>query len=226
MRLLTWNVHGGKDARGVDTMDCISNTLAVSLADVICLQEVPSKSWADNMGARLFMFVFFHQTHPAGAGNLILSAANGSVVALRGLRRVWRCSSPRGAVAVKFPDVTVICTHFSADGSMVEQFRNAHDVDLLARRFHGNVLVAGDLNAHHFSPALARLRLRGWVDLWRTARERTHGYLGGCTFPARFPVQRIDYVLAKGPGVECVWAGVGADTPPESDHKCLVVDIK
>ena len=94
-------------------------------------------------------------------------------------------------------DTHVINTHFSANASMAAQYIQAAHLARHVSTMKGHVFVTGDLNCHHTTPPMSKLRAAGLWDTRKSAKARTRGYLNGCTFPASMPFQRIDYILAR-----------------------------
>ena len=228
IRVITWNIHGGTDADGKSSTLQITDTLAVNTADVVVLQEVPNLKWANALGETLGMFVFFQQTNSAtGMGNLILSTKPADAVTYSWFR-TWgfSCSrEQRGAVAVSLEDVTVVCTHLGADITMLEQFFGAQRVHTFTKTLPGKVILAGDFNAHYFSPAMCFMRWCGWKDMWRKTVNRVHGYFAGCTFHTKLPFQRIDYIMCKSCSVTPTRAHLVCGDVPESDHRGVLVEM-
>lgn len=221
MRLVTWNVHRGRDQCGGDSLENVGGILAHENADVIALQEVPSEAWVTGLAKRLGLMS--RSNMPAGVAILyrscMLMHSSVSFLYTPACR-----ATPRGGVLVSFsnPDMTMICTHLSAHASMVAQHSEARELAKRVEGIQGDVFVMGDMNAHSASPVLKTLYGTGLRDLWLGARERPHGYLNGCTFPAKRAFQRIDYVMCRSSDVVSVKAVVVSD--PVSDHRRLVID--
>lgn len=231
-RILTWNIHGACDAQGNDTTQQITDTIGGSSVDVVALQEVPHQQWASDLARALHMFMFFQETNTTtGLGNLILSPIDASFVFRHQLTKggggCWGCrGDPRAAIAAVFPDFTVVNTHLGADPTMYDQYMGAVELNKFARLLPGKVVVVGDFNAHYISPAMWHMRKKGWKDMWRTTQNRVHGYRAGCTFSARFPFQRIDYVLCNAAASACVVATQAKVLNTlDSDHRGVLVEL-
>jgi len=227
--IVTWNVHGGVDGKGTPSTQHLSDTLLVRDLDVICLQEVPSRQWVVNPADVLDMFLHFQQTNAStGLGNAILTRSPGKKSTSCVLPLPWyRCKhTPRGALAVTFKDVTVVNTHLGADPTMYEQYVEAVALIKFMREIPGRVVVVGDFNAHYASPALLYMRSHGWRDMWRGTANRKHGYRAGCTFLARCPFQRIDYILCDPSEIISLKAEVlDGDDGRVSDHLGVCLDM-
>ena len=229
--IFTWNIHSARNAAGLDTTTKIINTIASIGAETVALQEVPSHHWISDAASSLGMFSFFHKTNSAtGQGNAILSHTDASVILYK-LRKhpcTMMQGEPRGAMVAHFPDFTVINTHLGADPTMYEQYMGTVDIAQRSHQMYAKpVLLVGDFNAHYISPAMNHLRTKGWRDMWREAKHRAHGYRAGCTFSARFPFPRIDYVLCNSPDVishaACV---ISTPNAAESDHRGVFVKFR
>jgi len=223
VHILTWNIHGAKETSILQLAD----TLILNHLDVIMLQEVPNRTWANQLGRVLNMTAHFQQTHKNGLGNAVFTSSPVSVVHYTFKKHWFSCAGKRGALAILFDDVTVVCTHFAANPTMVEQWCQARELDKFTQNFGGrHVVIAGDFNAHYFSPATWYLRHKGWRDMWRHASIRKHGYKAGCTFSSTFPFQRIDYIMTNSPRVSCRHAyTLDGAFRRQSDHRGLVANL-
>jgi endonuclease/exonuclease/phosphatase family metal-dependent hydrolase len=228
LRLISWNIHGGRDSRGVITTKNLVDTLISRDADVICLQEVPNFEWMREVADVLSMYLYFQSTNLSnGSGNAILSINPGENSTCS-LPSPWyrRKSNSRCALSLKFTNLTVVNTHLGADPTMYEQYIEAIELDKFARSFPGRVIVTGDFNAHYASPVLRHMRKRGWHDMWRATKTRKHGYREGCTFHTGFRFQRIDYILCNSPNeIQPVQAELlDGDEGHVSDHLGILLD--
>jgi len=228
MRLLTWNVHRGEGRRGQENLDDVCRVLRreKERVDVIALQEVPNEEWAEFVAQRLGFTSQTTMPDP-NSGVSILYAPHMSRGKTSSFLYAQSCNStPRGGIEVSFdaPEITVICTHLSAHASMVAQTSEARELAQRVEKIKGDVFVMGDLNSHSVSPALKTLHKSGLRDMWLEARARTRGYFNGCTFPDKFPFQRIDYILCKSDTIISDHANVSSHCT--SDHRHLDVKIK
>jgi exodeoxyribonuclease-3 len=149
----------------------------------------------------------------------------------------WRLH--HAAAAVTVGPLTVVSTHLNP----MSAYRRYREATWLAARYrrHGQVLIAGDLNACSRAddpdPAEGRSDPRaidafdraGWLDLWRLA-----GTGSGTTVPTggdvgdAFRPMRLDYVFgtpAVVPRVREVRVLRGGETEYASDHYPVVVEL-
>lgn len=203
MRILTWNIHGARDASIAE----IAGEIAAHEADVVCLNEV-KRSDGKRLRDALRMRAFVASSFIGPYGNAILT--NEPVTSWHPLRfsRVRRVDRRDAAI------ITL------ADGSMIgaihlglrppERSRSA--AELLAA-LPDRAIIAGDANETPERPAV--LLLSGRFD--------DAGRQGGeLTFPAAAPHSRIDYVwVPKGTRVRACRVVPTA----MSDHLPVIVDI-
>jgi endonuclease/exonuclease/phosphatase family metal-dependent hydrolase len=232
LRVVTFNIRHGRGRSGVVDLGRTADTLTALGADVVCLQEVDRhfserSDWADQateLAERLGMTAAYGVALRRAAvdagrpardyGNALLtrSPVRGyRVVALPGRPR----SEPRSMlIAESVNGLHVACVHLQHDSTAAR----AEQIAVIVRELPPDVpvVLAGDFNATPDAPELSVLRER-FVDCWqRSGRGR------GATFPSRFPLRRIDYVMASA-GLRPVAAVVvPTDT---SDHRPLVVDL-
>lgn len=261
VRLMSWNVHlGVSTTRTPMTANVIASWILRHGATIVCLQEVPRKAWAESVAAclgRHWSVAYLELDALTKSGNAILTLLNTSNAKVHkllfdddgGMQTCipWRRRGGvprRGALMLELADVnlSVVCTHFSADVLMCGQFRQVKQLHewITGHAAHFEhekrlrppalscTIMAGDLNAHSVSPVLKWLRDRSWVDTWRTTTNRKHGYMAGCTFPSHCPVERIDYIMMyhggnimRAPEVRRAWV---AQNDRVSDHCGVVVD--
>lgn len=232
LRVVTFNIAHGRGRRGVVDLRRTADTLASLDADVICLQEVDRhfserSGWADQateladrLGVTAVFGVALRRAAPQPGrpprdyGNAILSR-----LPVRGHRVVRLPGRPRSeprclVVAELATGLRVACVHLQHNSAAARAEQIAVVVHELPRDVP--VLLAGDFNAAPDAPELGVLRER-FVDCWEVC-----GHGRGASFPSRFPLRRIDYVLAS-PDLLSVAAAVVPTSA--SDHRPLVVDL-
>lgn len=208
-----------------------ADTLASLAADVVCLQEVDRhfserSGWADQaaeLAAMLDMTAVYGVAlqraaepgrPPREYGNAILTrhaVRMHRVVRLPGRPR----SEPRSMVVASLAGgLHVGCVHLQHNSASARAEQIA--VVLCALPSEGAVVLAGDFNATPDAPELTALRGR-LTDSWEVC-----GTGRGASFPSRFPLRRIDYVLAS-PELRPVAASVVPSAA--SDHRPLVVEL-
>jgi endonuclease/exonuclease/phosphatase family metal-dependent hydrolase len=203
MRVLTWNIHGARDA----PLERIADDIAAVDADVVCLNEIRRRH-GRRLGRALGMRHYVSSSFVGPYGTAIYT--NEPIVWWRrlrftGVRRIDR----RDATVVKLRDGPMLAAvHLPVPRG--ERARNG--AELLAA-VPDDAIIAGDLNAmpHDDVPRAFAARFEdACVD----------GALP--TFPADVPRARIDYVwVPRGSRV----GGCGVIRTSSSDHLPVVVDL-
>jgi endonuclease/exonuclease/phosphatase family metal-dependent hydrolase len=235
VRLLTWNIHHGADARGQLDLEAVGRVVEEADADVVALQEV-DRRWGARSGGvdqpawladRLRMHVRFtanvrrrrllRRTGDYGLALLSRTPMSGvepgRFAPVRGQER-------RGYLMARVDcdgePVTVCCTHLGASaGAGGEAQRVAQARELLTRLPPWPVAVAGDFNAVD-DAASTRLLAGTLLDSFAVA-----GAGPGTTIGSGRGAQRIDRVWVR--GLRAVEARV-LDTDA-SDHRPLLVTL-
>lgn len=220
LRLMTYNIHFGFDARHRPALEAIARTIEAEAPDIVLLQEAMRGSALsvqhDSLGwlaQRLGMRYVFAPTVGDIFGNAVLTR-----VPLEEVRRISFVRpaplrhSPRGAVAVRVGGILIVNTHLDefVDATRIREDQIRVLLDTFARA--GPLVIGGDLNAVPGSTALELLRNAGLRDLLPPdeAREITHN------------AGRIDHLFGIGVTSVRGWV-VGS---PASDHRPVVVDIE
>lgn len=239
--VLVYNIHAGKDARGVSNLARVAEIVRSTRADVALLQEVDVGTLrsglvdqvaelADLTGLR---DVFGKTLDYDGGEYGIAVLSRWPVVhdTLFGLRVTPRQQRARGSyeprgvlhalIATPHGPLHILNTHLDASAS--DRFRRQEAASLLRiadqLRSSGElVFIGGDLNANPDSPVLAMFADAGWVDAWQGC-----GAGDGRSFPHDAPVKRIDYLLL-GTGAACARAEVLATDA--SDHRPIIFQIR
>jgi endonuclease/exonuclease/phosphatase family metal-dependent hydrolase len=225
-RLATYNVHG---CRGGDRRLSPERILAVIRrigAHVVALQEIDRPEHAEYFGRELGMEMFFvaaREHRGLAFGNAILSRFPGTLVRAAGLPRLHAGTEARAALWVRlqadFGPVDVVNTHLGLlPDERILQAECLMGSDWLGGRdVRRHALLCGDLNARPGTLAYVEL-CRNLIDV--ASRP------GRATFPAIFPVVRIDHVLSR-PGLLARRVDVPSYFAARvaSDHRPLVVDF-
>ena len=131
-----------------------------------------------------------------------------------------RIRIPGGTDGADGTDLVVATTHLDAFVAEHRRAQAAHLARALAAQ-DGPAVLCGDMNTRAGAPELADLRRTGWREA--RAGEMSISRLLGRTFPARFPLRRIDQVRTRG-AVQVTalrtirtWA---------SDHFALAADLR
>jgi len=241
LTVLVYNIHAGKDARGVDNLARVAALVREAGADVALLQEV-------DRGTRRSGGV----DQPATLARLTgLAAAFGTSLDFDGgqygiavlsrwpvrhdttvslavdppQQRSGGSYEPRAAhrVTLETPNgpLVVINTHLDpsgADHNRRQEVRTVLTVAGAARAGGAAVLVGGDFNSEPGSAVQSQARAGGLRDAWGEC-----GRGEGPTYPADSPVKRIDYVYLTG-GATCAEARVLVTDA--SDHRPLLVRVR
>ncbi|CAN5659211.1 endonuclease/exonuclease/phosphatase family protein [soil metagenome] len=241
VNVLVYNIHAGKDAKGVPNLARVAEILRATRADVALLQEVDVATLrsglvdqpaelADLTGLR---DVFGKTLDYDGGeyGIAVLSrwpVVHDTLFSLRVTPRQQRAGGsyePRGVlhalIATPHGPLHILNTHL--DASADDRYRRQEAAALLRiagqlRSSGETVLIGGDMNANPDSPVMALFADAGWTDAWEGC-----GVGEGKTFPFDSPVKRIDYLLLSA-GAECARAEVLASDA--SDHRALLFRIR
>ena len=239
IRLLTWNVHRCLGVDGRISPGRIAEVIAAAAPDVVALQEVDVMrrrtgriDQAEDIARTLGMNSHFHanvRVLEEQYGDAILTTLpsalkhSGRLPGRPGLRSI----EPRGAlwatIDVGGVPLQVVNTHLS----LLARERRTQTDHLLGEQWMaradctGPVALVGDFNLVPRSRVYQRLARR-LLDAQRApgmGRPQP-------TFPAAFPVLRIDHVFTRGDiSVRRVEVIRNAITRVASDHLPLVVDL-
>lgn len=229
LRVVTYNIHMGFDARSVPDPFAQARVIDTLDADVIALQEV-GRGWTVNGGVDLAAWLrwrfpqyrlVYGPMNGALWGNAILSrfpiTASGSVrFPLRESRfrrgLTWvTLSTARG-------ELLVVNTHFAHE-EWAGADRLGQAGDLLAFwQARQRTVVMGDFNAPPESAPIARVRTAGLRDALAP-----HGLGTAPTFPSPAPSERIDYIFVS-PDIQSL-AGKIPRTAA-SDHLPVVARLR
>ena len=240
-RVLVYNIHAGKDAKGADNLARVAQLVRSSGADIVLLQEVDDgtrRSGSVNQPAVLARSTGFHVAFGSALdydggkyGVAILSRWPIVEDTLFHLyvdppqRRAPNSHEPRGAlraiIASPAGRLAVINTHIDAQASDRWRRQEADSVVSLVaqtRRLVPMVIAGGDMNSTPESAVQSNVRAAGLRDSWT---ECAGG--DGFTYPDDEPVKRIDYLYLTG-SIRCASARV-IETRV-SDHRPLLVDVR
>jgi len=235
IRVLVYNIHAGKDAKGVDNLARVAELVRSTRADIALLQEVDrgtTRSGQVDQPAVLSSLtgfnVAFGKTLDYQGGDYGIAVLSrwpirhDSLISLPVVppqQRAGGSHEPRGALSaiIQVPDgeVEVLNTHI--DASREDFYRRQEMTTLLqlAARSTGqlrrSMLLGGDLNAEPGSAVIEMIRGSPLRDPWPEC-----GQGSGLSYPYDRPVKRIDYLLLPA-GWRCVSARV-LETDA-SDHR-------
>lgn len=240
LRVLVFNIHAGKDAKGRGNLDEVAALVRSTGADVVLLQEVDRETRRSGgidqlnvlSGATRFDGAFGKSLDYDGGeyGIAALSRTRFSASETHPLPtsppqpRAGGATEPRVAHSARtrtaIGDVLVVNTHLDASREDEYRLQEAqHLLTIVGERRAGSapVLIGGDFNAEPGSRVLDTLRGAGLRDAWAEC-----GRGDGLTYPSDRPVKRIDYLFLTGT-LGCTSARVIETTI--SDHRPLLVTV-
>ncbi len=224
MRLMTYNIRGGKGMDGVRSVERIAQIVQEYAPDIVCFQEIhqrfPGGDRTDEP-SRLEKFLggrFVFQRNI----NLVFGGYGIGIWTKYPVRCVEKQFLPsvgerRGMLFAELEGegrlVGVCCTHWGLNSE--ERLRQAEAMSSYLNQQDLPLLVAGDFNDLPEMPSLrSLLDATGFTDADAQSNRPT--------YPADVPTHRIDYVLASPHfGIERVEVG----TSQASDHLPLIVDL-
>ena len=240
LRVLVYNIHAGKDAKGVDNLQGVIALIRETGADLVLLQEVDQgtrRSGVVDQPAVLAVGSGFHVAFGSALdydggkyGVATLSRWPISFDTLYRLpvdppqQRAGGSREPRGLlradVMSPYGAIAVFNTHIDAsreDTWRQQEARVIVSTVTTARQSRPLVLLGGDMNSTPESAVQEILREPGFRDAFAEC-----GQGEGLTYPADSAVKRIDYVYLTG-AMRCARAEVPVTLV--SDHRPLVVDV-
>lgn len=238
VRVLVYNIHAGKDARGVDNLARVSDLVREVGADVVLFQEVDRGTrrsggvdQPDVLARTTGFFVAFGKTLDYDGGEYGIAVLSRWPIARATLvrlpveppqQRSGGSYEPRGAqhLVIRAPtgELTVVNTHLDASRDDHYRRQEIRTVLATARAASPPVLVGGDLNSTPESEVQAATRTAGLRDAWLEC-----GRGDGLTYPADTPTKRIDYLYLT-EGASCASARV-LETQA-SDHRPVLVTVR
>jgi endonuclease/exonuclease/phosphatase family metal-dependent hydrolase len=239
LRVVTYNVHSCLGGDGRVSPSRIARVLERLDPDVVALQELDCghlRSRGEDQLAviaeKLGMHAYFCPAVTRGAskyGHGVLSREPIRLVRRAVLPRGGRTrAEPREALWVTLPwlgqEVQLLSTHLGL-GSAEQASQVA---DLLAPEWLGGigtespVILCGDMNFPPGSPAYRKL-----TALMHDVQAHAPGHVARRTFPARWPLRRIDHIFASRHFEVCGVKVLEDDlTRIASDHLPLAADLK
>ena len=241
VRVLVFNIHAGKDAKGVDNLQAVADLVKTTHADLVLLQEVDRGTTRSGRVDQIDRLAGLARYAHAFAPSLV--SFQGGQYGIAALAREfvgYHATVPLAVTPVQIrsggsrePRVALLAyatvrgtswrlvnTHVDpADAAARAQ--ELRQVAAVAREQQASgrpLVVGGDLNATPDDPGLVALRDAGLRDAWVEC-----GRGDGFTFPSDAPVKRIDYLWLAG-SLQCASAAVLETTI--SDHRPLLVTLK
>ncbi|HUP88131.1 MAG TPA: endonuclease/exonuclease/phosphatase family protein [Longimicrobiales bacterium] len=231
VRIATYNIHQGFDAYGAPAMQNIVDEIKTLDADVIALQEV-NRGWTFVGGADLVAYLKFkfpeYAIHFVPINGQLWGVALMSRLTMNNLGG-QRFTAPKGVFGYGYASafiangndtIRVLGLHLTAglegngDHSREDQTSELLHAGILQ---NGNVVVMGDFNSHPEDPPIRDMRA-GFRDLGAEAGLAAHA-----TWPASKPVERIEYIFARG---EFKTTNGRIPATLASDHLPVFVDVE
>ncbi len=233
LRVLTYNIHGGRGADRRLDLARIAGVIAESDADIVALQEVDARrprsggvdqaAWlADQLG----MHAQFGPTIERGDEAYgIATLTRLPIFESRQVCLPWRESNPRSeprcalltriAWPVRERALDMVNTHLSVRfGERADQVATLID-DLMNDEIDAPIIVAGDFNC---TP---------WSRPYRTLRGRLQCAASPRSWPAALPVVPLDHILFCG-ALRVVRSGVvhARGARLASDHAPVLAELE
>ncbi len=242
VRVLVYNIHAGKDAKGVDNLARVAEIVRSTGADIALLQEVDrgtTRSGKVDQMAVLSRLTGFHaafgKTLDYQGGDYGIAIFSRWPINRDSLIRLpvdppqersGRVSEPRGAlqavIQVHGAPLEILNTHIDASREDFYRKQEMTTILRLATRsiidVRRSTLVGGDLNAEPGSAVIEMVRGSPLRDAWPEC-----GQGPGLTYPADRPIKRIDYLLLP-VGWSCV-SGTVVETEA-SDHRPVIFTLR
>lgn len=216
VRVLVYNIHAGKDAKGIDNLARVAEIIRTTRADIALLQEVDrgtTRSGKVDQPQVLSSLTGFNAAfgktldyQGGDYGIAVLSRWPISSDTIFSLpvnppqERAGGSHEPRGVlqavIQVRGAGSPLVVLNTHIDASREDFYRRQEMATLLqlATRSMGKrdraTLVGGDLNAEPGSMVIEMLRASPLRDAWAEC-----GQGSGLSYPADRPVKRIDYLL-------------------------------
>jgi len=228
--VLVYNIHAGKDAKGVDNLARVADLVRSTNADIALLQEVDRGTTRSGkvdqpgvLSRETGFNVAFGKTLDYQGGDYGIAILSRWPITEDTLIRLpvnppqprsGGLYEPRGALraTIQVPGGSIEILNTHIDASREDFYRKQEISTILQLAARGtSTLVGGDLNAEPGSAVIEMVRGSPVRDAWTEC-----GTGAGLSYPADKPVKRIDYLLLPS-GWRCV-SGTVIETDV-SDHR-------
>lgn len=242
VRVLVYNIHAGKDAKGVDNLARVAEIVRSTGADIALLQEVDRGTTRSGKVDQLAVLSRLTGFHAAFGKTLDYQGGDYGIAVLSRWpinrdslirlpvdppqERSGGVYEPRGAlqavIQVHGAPLEILNTHVDASREDFYRKQEMTTILRLATRsiidVRRSTLVGGDLNAEPGSAVIELVRDSPLRDAWPEC-----GQGPGLTYPADRPIKRIDYLLLP-VGWRCV-RGAVIETEV-SDHRPVIFTLR
>ncbi len=232
VRVMTYNIHQGFDARGRHGMEALAQVIEAEDPDIVALQEI-TRGWLINgsvdtlvwLSQRLGMDYVFGPAGDSVWGNAVLSRFPIRAVRNRLMPNNDQIVMNRGFLTLEVDlgggeSLEVLATHFhngeeeeDAGHRMPQALAVLEAIDSTR-----TVVLLGDLNASPDHPEMLEIAGAGFVDAFAAAGPGGDGF----TWPADELEQRIDYVWTS-PDLTVTDFSMPVSTA--SDHLAVAVTV-
>ncbi|HVF39940.1 MAG TPA: endonuclease/exonuclease/phosphatase family protein [Gemmatimonadaceae bacterium] len=240
IRVLIYNIHAGKDAKGIDNLERVANIIRDTRADIVLLQEVDKRTARSGNVDQIATLATLTGFHGAFGKTLDYQGGDYGIAVLSRWpihhdtliklpveppqARSGGIYEPRGALraVIQSPGGTLRILNTHIDASREDFYRRQEAATLVRtgaamRSEGGTALIGGDLNSEPESGVMGMFASAGWRDLWKSC-----GVTDGNSYPADKPIKRIDYLLTAGEA-KCTRAEVLVTEA--SDHRPVLFEI-
>ena len=238
LRVLTYNIHAGKDAGQQRNLDRVAEIIRGANADIVMLQEIDRNTERSGREDHIAVLAQLTGLHMAFAKSLDyqgglygiavlsrfpLDTAYAVPLEVKPPQERSGTHEPRVALhaIVRASNATLHIVNTHIDPAPEPTYRHQEVVNLMAHiartvPANATLIFGGDLNARSDTPEIAALSL-AFLDSWQRCGDGGPGF----SFPADKPDRRIDYVWLR--SATCTSARV-LDTQA-SDHRPLLVEV-
>lgn len=239
LKVLVYNVHAGKDAKGVDNLQRVADLVKATNADVALLQEVDKGTRRSGGVDQPATYARLSGYHVAFGRSLDYDGGQYGIAVMSRwpIKRDTAIHLPvdppqersggsheprvvmRALIAAPFGDLDVYNTHIDATGDEKWRLQEIKTIIPLVKSANaGTVLLGGDFNSTPESKVQGELRASGLRDAWMSC-----GKGDGMSYPANTPTKRIDYLFLR-ENAECTAAEVLVTEV--SDHRPVLFTLR
>ena len=238
LRVLTYNIHAGKDAAQQHNLERVAQLIREVDADIVLLQEVDRGTERSAREDQIATLARLTSLHSAFGKSLDYQSGEYGIALLSRFpldsvrpiplevaptqERSGASYEPRSGLhaIARTPDGPVHIVNTHLDPAAAPTYRHQEIIGLLAHIARtvppdAPLILGGDLNARPDTREITALTLV-FMDAWQQC-----GNGPGYSFPANAPDRRIDYVMLR--DVACSTARVVEGQA--SDHRALLVTL-
>ncbi len=231
LRILTYNIHAGKDATGKDNLERVANVIKQTNAGIVLLQEVDRNTMRSGNVDQLAVLTRLTGMHGQFGKSLDYQGGEYGIAILSrwpittpeivplGVEppqtRAGGSHEPRIALIVTTRSLRIANTHL--DASREDTYR-MQEVPRVLAAVH-EAIAGGDFNSTPDSAVHEQVLNAGLHDAWDEC-----GKGDSLTYPAIAPQKRIDYLFLNR-GTRCAEATV-IDTDASDHRPVLVIGIR